>query len=420
MAARLIHYFEARIRRFVPLGLPRMPLTLKITSAQKDVLGPDRLKVFSVHGGSIGRASDNEWVLPDPDIYLSSHHANIDYRDGAYYLTDTSTNGVFVNDADLPVGKGAPIRLYDGDRLRMGTYELAVSIVNVSRDGTNDTGVFVADDDDTVVDPDTSPAPDPDDRHLLDDPIDIAAADKGRPGFEMVPAAEDAVLPTPGPADDAALHPALAGSLADGSDAVTVLCRAIGIDRKRIDPGQEQQFVSIVGHMVRAATEGLQRVLKSRTAIKGELKLSQTTEQPRENNPLKFSADVDEALDKMFFYSGIHHLPPLDAVEGAMLDIRAHQHATVAAMRAAFDDLLGRFDPEQLQQKFDRGLRPGALLGMSNEAKYWDLFREFYASVQENSEKSFDETVGQVFAEAYEAEVKRLSGESPPPDTEQD
>ncbi len=84
-----------------------MPLTLKITSAQKDVLGPDRLKVFSVHGGSIGRASDNEWVLPDPDIYLSSHHAHIDYRDGAYYLTDTSTNGVFVNDADLPVGKGA-------------------------------------------------------------------------------------------------------------------------------------------------------------------------------------------------------------------------------------------------------------------------------------------------------------------------
>ena len=220
MAARLIHYFEARIRRFVPLGLPRMPLTLKITSAQKDVLGSDRLKVFSVHGGSIGRASDNEWVLPDPDIYLSSHHANIDYRDGAYYLTDTSTNGVFVNDADLPVGKGAPIRLYDGDRLRMGTYELAVSIVNVSRDGTNDTGVFVADDDDTVVDPDTSPAPDPDARHLLDNPIDIAAADNGRPGFEMVPAAEDAVLPTPGPADDAALHPALAGSLADGSDAL--------------------------------------------------------------------------------------------------------------------------------------------------------------------------------------------------------
>ncbi len=399
-----------------------MPLTLKITSAQKDVLGSDRLKVFSVHGGSIGRAGDNEWVLPDPDIYLSGHHAQIDYRDGAYYLTDTSTNGVFVNDADLPVGKGAPIRLYDGDRLRMGTYELAVSIVNVSRDGTNDTGVFVAEheDEDTLVDPDPGPAPDPDARKLLDDPIDIAGAESGRPGFEMVATDQDAVLPTPEPADDAPLHPALADNLADGSDAVTVLCRAIGIDRERIDPGQEQQFVSIVGHMVRAATEGLQRVLKSRTTIKGELKLTQTAEQPRENNPLKFSANVDEALDKMFFYSGIHHLPPLDAVEGAMLDIRAHQHAIVAAMRAAFDDLLGRFDPEQLQQKFDRGLRPGALLGMSNEAKYWDLFREFYASVQKNSEKSFDESVGQVFAAAYEAEIKRLSGESPLPDTEQD
>ena len=55
--------------------------------------------------------------------------------------------------------------------------------------------------------------------------------------------------------------------------------------------------------------------------------------------------------------------------------------AVIAAMRAAFDDLLGRFEPETLRQKFDRGLRPGALLGISNEAKYWDLFTEIYDDV---------------------------------------
>jgi len=388
-----------------------MPLTLKITSAQKDVLGPDRLKVFSVHGGSIGRAGDNEWVLPDPDLYISGHHALIDYRDGAYYLTDTSSNGVFVNDADLPVGKGSPIRLYDGDRLRMGHYEFAVSIVNVSRDGTDDTGVFIADDEDTVVDPESAAESEaePAGPRVLDDPIDLAAADPGRPDFEMVEQVHDPAMPTAAKDGEAPGHPALAGSVSDG-DPLSVLCRAIGIDRERIEAGREQQFISTVGHVARKATGGLLELLQSRTRIKGELKLAQTTEQPRENNPLKFSSDVDEALDKMFFYSGIQHLPPLDAIESAMLDVRAHQHAVVAAMRAAFDDLLGRFDPETLQQKFDRGLRPGALLGMSNEAKYWDLFREFYASVQKDSDKNFDDIVGQVFIEAYEAETRRLSG----------
>ena len=84
-----------------------MPLTLRIISSQKDVLGPEGIHVFSVHGGSIGRSPDNDWVLPDPERFLSAHHASIDYQGGAYFLSDKSTNGVFVNDADQPVGHGA-------------------------------------------------------------------------------------------------------------------------------------------------------------------------------------------------------------------------------------------------------------------------------------------------------------------------
>ena len=117
-----------------------MPLTLKIVSKQRHILGADSTRVFSVHGGSIGRAPDNDWVLPDPDRYISGHHAAIDYRGGAYYLRDNSTNGVYVNQSDQPVGRGAPIRLYDGDELRMGDYVFEVSIVNVSRDGADDSG----------------------------------------------------------------------------------------------------------------------------------------------------------------------------------------------------------------------------------------------------------------------------------------
>ena len=40
--------------------------------------------MFGVGGGGIGRAHDNDWVLPDPQRYLSAHHARVQFRDGAY------------------------------------------------------------------------------------------------------------------------------------------------------------------------------------------------------------------------------------------------------------------------------------------------------------------------------------------------
>lgn len=405
-----------------------MPLTLKITTSHKDILGPDSTRVFSVHGGSIGRAADNEWVLPDPDRYMSAHHSLIDYKGGCYYLTDTSTNGVFVNDSDQPVGKGTPIRLYDGDRLRMGEYQFLVSIVNVSRDGTNDTGVFIADD---ASDDDTAtrerrpemPAPPPEPELRGVDFDEFATPGKSRHPFEVLepdaapsldlPISDD---PTGVEVDHTAVtHPDLRTGTGGLDTAVQLLAEATGIDPDLIPVGGQKKFLVTIGHLVRVAADGLLQVMRSRTEIKGQLHLSQTTEQPRENNPLKFAADVEDALDKLLFYKGIHHLPAVDAFEGAFLDIRAHQHAVVVAMKTAFQDLLTRFDPASLENTFNRGLRPGALLGMSNQAKYWDLYGEFYQSVEKDSEASFENIVGQVFIEAYEAEIRRLGGDLPVP-----
>ncbi len=76
-----------------------MALKLTIIEDQRGPPGRGGSIVFGVAGGGIGRAHDNDWVLPDPQRYLSAHHARVQFRDGTYFLIDTSTNGVFVNDA---------------------------------------------------------------------------------------------------------------------------------------------------------------------------------------------------------------------------------------------------------------------------------------------------------------------------------
>src|SRR5262245_26769457 len=105
-----------------------MALKLRIISDHYKQLGKQSARLFGVSGGRIGRASDNDWILPDPERYISSHHAKVSFRAGRWVLEDTSTNGVFVNENNTPVATEGPCPLKDGDRLRMGDYEILVSI----------------------------------------------------------------------------------------------------------------------------------------------------------------------------------------------------------------------------------------------------------------------------------------------------
>jgi len=93
-----------------------MAIKLRVISDHYQELGEQRSRVFGVNGGTIGRAPDNDWILPDAKRLVSGHHCEIEYRSGAYWLSDKSTNGVFVNEADDPVSETGPVALQDGDK----------------------------------------------------------------------------------------------------------------------------------------------------------------------------------------------------------------------------------------------------------------------------------------------------------------
>ena len=110
-----------------------MALVLEIISEHKELREHDCVREFNEGGGTIGRSRENDWILPDPNRYISGKHATVDYLAGAYYLADTSSNGVYVNDSALPLGKRCRRRLFDGDKIRMGEFEVAVKL-NESED----------------------------------------------------------------------------------------------------------------------------------------------------------------------------------------------------------------------------------------------------------------------------------------------
>ena len=74
-----------------------MALRLRIVSAHRRALGSRSAVILGPSGGNIGRAADNDLVLPDRSLFVSGHHARISFREDRYLLEDTSTNGTFLS-----------------------------------------------------------------------------------------------------------------------------------------------------------------------------------------------------------------------------------------------------------------------------------------------------------------------------------
>src|SRR4030095_1478814 len=88
---------------------------------------------------------------------------------------------------------------------------------------------------------------------------------------------------------------ALPSSSAESSSGVDAFCRGAGIDPASLPSDTQNVLLTLAGQMLRESVLGLMDGLKGRSDLKNRLRLSQTTIQPGENNPLKFSASVDEA-----------------------------------------------------------------------------------------------------------------------------
>jgi type VI secretion system protein len=423
-----------------------MALRLRVVSIHAQLLGEEGSRTFSVHGGSIGRASDNDWILPDPDRYVSGHHARIEYRAGQYWLMDTSSNGTYLNDSSSPISEGGPHALKDGDRLRLGDYEIAVDLdtvsaaapaaVEKSRSVDNDLGAAL-DLGSLLANEDSASRARPVNAYgqAVEMPLlanaDVALEPRARlPARERDPAAAKESVPwnlstrrrvepyrnsaKSQSADSFAATNVVSSAdapapTADSGNGLHALCRGAGIDPASIPVALQPQAVQIAGQILRELSMGLMEFMQERNEFKRRFRITQDTIQPSENNPLKFSAGVEEGLRKLFEQYGNRYLGPVDAVRESFREIRLHQQAMAGAMHSAFVDFLRRLDPADLRERFDRGLKRGGLLGAANKTKYWDLYAELYQTLAQMPKDDLPHVFMETFARSYEEKAQELA-----------
>jgi len=186
------------------------------------------------------------------------------------------------------------------------------------------------------------------------------------------------------------------------------LLAAMGLDKSNFNQEQLAQLNYIIGQFVRHTVEGLLKVLRARSTIKNELRLGVTTVQPRDNNPIKFSADVDDALEPLFVRQSKAYLPPIASVNESFETILDHQVAVLAGMRAAFSSLIQKFDPVQLAAKFETQAGSGLFSG-GKKVKHWESYNDFYNAQVQDLDSSFQHLFGEEFVKAYESQLVQLS-----------
>jgi len=425
-------------------------LVLEVFGEQGQSLGEARRKVFVGVGGRIGRAADCDWVLSNR--YVSRHHATVTFVDGVYRIEAVGSNGVAVNDIQSPLAPLQPRVLSSSDRIYIDEYEIAVAITEVTqtpvsaepalpkataprRDGALDPLLTTNEAD---LDPlkkllsragisPTVPTDDPAWNHsssLQDhfNPPEVraAAAPATSSGAAVtaelsaegpIPAGwEEATAvfrpaPTQHPSATLALQAAAVPSKEQAPPAfdIEAFLRGAGLEPGGVPP----EMAATLGQIFRSVVQGMIDVLHARAEFRNQFHMPLTRVQAVQNNPLKFALNAEDALAAMLRTRARGYMQPLEAFEDAFDDIRFHQLATLAGMRAGFESMMKRFDPKRLQQLAARR-QSGVLARFFPKSGNWDRYVELFDEMAGNADAVFHRMYGEEFSGAYERQLEEL------------
>ncbi len=257
------------------------------------------------------------------------------------------------------------------------------------------------------------PVPLPELFDLLVDPEpvpDAAVRHPAEPIPDPVPAAPAAVpAPAPRPTADGAGRPGEAAE--DAAFAAFLQGAAVPLPPGGVSRDRSIATLQALGGAFRAVVHGLRQIMIARASIKGEFRIEQTTIRATGNNPLKFSADDDDALAALLNLGRRSDVTPEVAIADALGDMRLHEVAMMAAMQDAVRELLARLEPQRLLSA--TGNRPMDVIPGWRRARAWLGFEALHRQVVDALSDDFDSVFGKAFARAYEramADAQRGQG----------
>ncbi len=407
------------------------------------------LKRFDVNGGNLGRAEHADWHLPDPERVVSSIHAQITFNDSSFWITDSSTNGLFVNRSVTALGQGNRHRLADEDLLCLGDYEIKVAIVNASQVHSKPTSASETQHN-TLHNQDTAGfstaafAAELPYAQLASSNTNVALADQAKglavSQFQLASATDNhadvlacndmlsesfappqGVIPDdwqphwqqqtlPDEPLELAMVPKPVNSGVSSAPAANNAqqCLQAFLSALNVPAPAEQQLQNPawwgqLGEALHASLQGVISTMRSRSEMKNNLRVNQTTFQQRENNPLKFSASVSEAFHNLFNNNASSFMAPRQAITAAFADISQHEAAIIAGAAGAMQGMLAQLQPALLEQRDFGASFIDKVNPTQRYSRYWSLYQALHQELLAEVSRTAQGGVNDDFIRAYEA-----------------
>jgi predicted component of type VI protein secretion system len=368
-----------------------MALRLKIVGDNAAAAGKHSRWTFGVNGGCIGRHTSNDWVLRDPDRYVSGRHAEIEHRGGTWYLRDTSTNGTFVNDSDDALGPDRPHALLNGDRFRIGEYEIEVEI-----SGGND-----------FPPQESAPISDAD----LDASFEVKSfISTGRREREALaqprrePAAPRVVPPAPAAPAVPPAAPVASARAREDQDlwpGLVALCKGAGIDPLALPAEIRASALQQAGQLLRETFVGFTELARTRADFASEFGISSGARRRDATSPLVQIAAVEQILELMLAGRGPGDARAIDEIRGQFARARNHEIAIAAALRDALAAVFEKLNPEVLEEQLGR--RAHGVVGADLQARLWNRYQELFRATTQSGDAGLPAVFLVAFARAYES-----------------
>jgi predicted component of type VI protein secretion system len=321
---------------------------------------------------SIGRDGGCTIALEDPHKHMSRFHVEIQEEEGTYWMSVVSK----VNPVTLKgrrYGPGARVTLQSGDSFELGEYEVQVLLPEPE----------------PAAEPTAPPAHD---AQALDTSTPVRGSDEAERLFN------EATF--------------LGAQKLQPSHPLRAFFEGAGLPHRQLSPMETDRMLRECGGILRAAVEGIMALLRTRAETRKAFGADERGRgAARDNNPLKLMSDARQAMDFLFDTGertdGL--LDPVQAVSDACEDLRVHELAVIAGMRAALQAALRRLEPPAIEQALDQNPKGFSLA--SRKAKLWQVFAAQQDKLARDAQENFNQAFGRDFMGAYQAELRRLKGE---------
>lgn len=365
---------------------------------------PSAERTFDGVGGVIGRGAECDWTLADPRRLMSSHHGLVSYRDGQYFLTDISSNGIGIVGSPERMRRGQVRLICEGDVYQLGSVHIRARLRGHVRQA------FVLGD---LI---------PDDLFLGLDPLQaMDRAQRRSESSAELDALNTAYAEPTHPIDHGAVErdylvvPKWAESVEALSSAQTAtpapvvhegfwlqFGAALGMPLDALDTPAREALAIKVASLLRQSIEGLQQSLLTRDELTRDLTQGRATPAQNNHGLLREGADSQPALTALLVGGESGQVATELAIVDAFRDMQAHQLALVVACRATVRSAVAAFAPGHLRLCFEREGKPAMF---STDGAHWRAYQHHYQRLIDQQSLA-EQLLRHDFYDAYEEQVR--------------